>query len=81
VPGSGDNDDGERAPRRGAVVPPPPDDSPESVHLPRMEPPPSSLEAMVQNHSRRRQPEAETGWWPWVVLVLVAAAITGYVMR
>lgn len=78
--GAGDNDDGERAPRRGAV-PPPPDESTDSVRLPRMDPPPSSLEAMVKSRSRAREPKAEASWWPWVVLVLMAAAITGYVMK
>ena len=73
--------------RRGAVRPPPstaPDDAPETIDVPRMEPPPASLEAMV--HSRRRVASAqpESHWLLWVallVLVVVAAAITGYVTR
>jgi hypothetical protein len=72
--------DDERAPRRGAV-PPPPDDSPESVHFPRLEPPPASLEAMVQSKSRSRPPEGGSSWLLWVVLVVVAVVITGYVMK
>lgn len=79
--GSGSNDD-TGAPRRGAVLPPPsdaPDDAPEAVQVPRMEPPPPSLEAMVQ--SRAEKPEPPTPWWVWAIVVVVAALVTGYVMR
>jgi hypothetical protein len=75
-----DPGDDEPAPRRGAV-PPPPDEGPESVHLPRMEPPPASLEAMIQSGNRARPAEAGSSWLLWVALVVVAAVITGYVMR
>jgi hypothetical protein len=46
-----------------------------------MDPPPASLEAMVQ--SAQRSPSRETGssWWLWLALVVAAAAITGYVMQ
>jgi hypothetical protein len=75
-----DDDDAEPRPKRGAV-PPPPDEDPASVHLPRMEPPPASLGAMVQ--SRRKAPPRETGnaWWLWALLILLAALLTGYVTR
>ena len=76
----GDEDDGEPVRRRGAV-PPPPDETTDSVHLPRMEPPPASLGAMVQNRRNAPKPEAGPGWWVWVVVVVAAALITGYVMR
>ena len=78
---SGPGDD-EPAPRRGAVLPPPsPDEGPESVHMPRMEPPPPSLEAMIQSRSRANEPEGGMSWLLWVALIVAAAAITGYVMR
>lgn len=70
--------------RRGAVRPPPSlaaDDAPESIDVPRMEPPPASLEAMV--HSARRPPADKSGssWLLWVLLVVVTAVVSGYVMR
>jgi hypothetical protein len=82
VPGSGSHDD-TPAPGRGAVRPPAsltPGDAP-AIEVPRMDPPPASLEAMVQ--SAQRAPSRETGssWWLWVALIVAAAAITGYVMR
>ena len=51
--------------------------------MPRMEPPPSSLEAMVQRRSRAPSSpaSASSSWLVWVALVVVAAAITGYVLR
>lgn len=67
--------------RRGAVPPPPslgPDEPPAPV-VPRMEPPPASLEAMV--HSGRAGDEASVPAWLWIVLLVVAAAVTAYVMR
>lgn len=78
MPGSRDD---ERA--RGAVRPPPSlasDDAPESVDVPRMEPPPPSLEAMVQS-GQRTAAESGSSWLLWVALVVVAALVTGYVMR
>ncbi len=80
---SGSRDDGPV--RRGAVRPPPsltPDDAPESVDVPRMEPPPASLEAMVHS-ARRPAASAKSGssWLLWVLLVVVTAVISGYVMR
>jgi hypothetical protein len=71
---------------RGAVRPPPslvPDDGPASIEVPRMEPPPPSLEAMVASRPRssRREREAGSSWWLWLVLVVVAAAVTAYVTR
>jgi hypothetical protein len=84
VPGSGSDDDAP-APRRGAVWPPPslaPDDAPAAIEVPRMEPPPASLEAMVQN-GRRESASGGGGssWWLWALLVTAAVAVTGYVMR
>jgi hypothetical protein len=80
VSGSGDD---ERAPRRGAVPPPglAPGEAPESLHIQRLEPPPSSLEAMVQSQGRRPKEEGKTSWLVWVVGLLLAAAVTAYVMR
>jgi hypothetical protein len=46
-----------------------------------MEPPPPSLEAMVQSRSRSLPAEEGSSWLLWVVLVVVAAIITGYVMK
>jgi hypothetical protein len=68
-------------------VPPPPadpGDGPDSVHLPRMEPPPPSLEAMVQGGARsfRRQREPKRGsWLVWVAVGFVAVAVAFYVTR
>lgn len=71
-------------PKRGVVRPPPslaPDDTPE-VEVPRMEPPPPSLEAMVQSTGPlRRKPEPGPSWLLWLALVLVAVGITAYVTR
>ncbi|HYJ07828.1 MAG TPA: hypothetical protein VEX18_02440 [Polyangiaceae bacterium] len=78
---SGPGDD-EPAPRRGAVPPPPsPGEGPDSVHLPRMEPPPPSLEAMIQSRGGSARSESGSSWPLWVALLVVAAAVTGYVMR
>lgn len=85
----GENDD--VPPRaRGAVRPPPslsPEDAPDRVTVPRMEPPPPSLEAMVENRARRMKkpplpPKASPPWtWVLVGLGLVTAALTAYLMR
>ncbi|HXK16848.1 MAG TPA: hypothetical protein VNG33_03505 [Polyangiaceae bacterium] len=83
MPGSSDD---VPARGRGAVRPPPslsPEDAPDSVDVPRMEPPPPSLEAMVQSRPRssRRQETTGSSWLLWVLLVVVAAGITAYVTR
>jgi hypothetical protein len=66
-------------------VPPPrslaPEDAPDPIDVPRMEPPPPSLEAMVQSANPVRRPEATSNWMLWVVVGLVMAALTAYVMR
>ena len=68
-------------------MPPPPadpGDGLDSVHLPRMEPPPPSLEAMVQGGARsfRRRPEPKrSSWLVWVAVGFVAVAIAFYVLR
>ena len=80
---SGPSDD-EPVRRRGAVPPPrslAPEDAPDAVEVPRMEPPPPSLEAMVQSVDRVRRPEPNSSWVLWVVVALVTAALTAYVMR
>lgn len=73
--------DDSRALRRGAVRPPPsltPDEAPAPV-VPRMEPPPPSLEAMVQGNVGTT--ETGSGWRFWTVLLAIAAAVIGYVLR
>ena len=82
---SGSSDD-ERSRGRGAVRPPPssvPADAPDLVDVPRMEPPPPSLEAMVQSRPRssRGRESASSSWLLWLLLVVVAAAVTAYVTR
>ena len=73
--------------RSGGVLPPPslaPGDAPDSIEVPRMEPPPPSLEAMVEGRGRvkkmRRAPLARA-WWVWLLVALITAAATAYVMR
>jgi hypothetical protein len=46
-----------------------------------MDPPPASLGAMVNSAPRSAVRETGSSWWPWLALVVAAAAITGYVMR
>lgn len=46
-----------------------------------MEPPPASLEAMVQSAQRAPSREAGSSWWLWVGLAVAAVIIAGYVMR
>jgi hypothetical protein len=75
VPGDSD----EVSVRRG-VVRPPPSDAPESVDVPRMEPPPPSLEAMVQR-ARGAGPEPSRSWLMWLALLVVAAGLVAYVTR
>jgi hypothetical protein len=69
-------------PRRGAVRPPPHPggEAPESVDVPRMEPPPASLEAMVQG-SRRDHGERRTRWLVVGALVAGALAAISYLLR
>lgn len=68
-------------------MPPPPslapDDAPESVAVPRMEPPPPSLEAMVTStRPKLRKPEpVSSSWWVWLVVALITAAVSAYVTR
>jgi hypothetical protein len=58
-----------------------PDDAPDTLDVPRLEPPPPSLEAMVQSGARVQRPESSSSWLLWVAVVLVAAGVTAYVMR
>jgi hypothetical protein len=53
-------------------LPPPPDDSPPSVAVPRMEPPPASLEAMVR---RPRAPAGSIERSPWIWLAALVIAV------
>jgi hypothetical protein len=66
-------------------VPPPrslaPEDAPDPIDVPRMEPPPPSLEAMVHSTDPVRRPETTSNWMLWLVVALVTAALTAYVMR
>ena len=76
------DDDSARSTR---VVRPPPRPSSDEVvpalEVPRLEPPPPSLEAMVRS-ARQEQPAKASSSWPlWLALVVVAAAITAYVAR
>ena len=59
-------------------LPPPPDESAESVDVPRMEPPPPSLEAMVHSRpgaplSPERQPS-----WVWIALIMIVIGAIAY---
>ena len=66
-------------------LPPPPetrDDSPESVDVPRMEPPPASLEAMVRSGPGSAARNDRDSTWLWIAMVLVVGVvITVYVLR
>jgi len=79
----GPTDDG--SPRaRGAVRPPPaPEagDLPPTIDVPRLEPPPPSLEAMVQSARRDRDAETRSSWPLLVALVVLAGLVTAYVSR
>jgi hypothetical protein len=71
-----DKSDKPRASRH--YLPPPPDVSAESVDVPRMEPPPASLEAMVRSRpgsplTPDRQPS-----WIWIALIVVAIGAIAY---
>jgi hypothetical protein len=64
-------------------MPPPslaPDDAPPSFQVPRMDPPPPSLEAMVQSGGRGEKSD-QGSWWLWGCLIVAALVITGFVMR
>ncbi len=62
-------------------LPPPPDDSPESIDVPRMDPPPASLEAMVRSRpGSPLPPERDTSWVGVILLVAALLAITVYVL-
>jgi hypothetical protein len=70
------------------VRPPPsltPGDAPDVVEVPRMTPPPPSLEAMVEQRDRRpkkKQPEPPvSSRWLWLVVALVATALIVFLMR
>ena len=56
-------------------LPPPPDGSPESVDVPRMEPPPASLEAMVRSRPGAPLPPERQSSRIWVALIVIAIAI------
>ena len=77
--------DSEDKPRNSRpYLPPPPetdeDSSPESLHMPRMEPPPASLEAMVRSRPGSAMPGEDGRSWVWVVaLVAVVAAVAYFV--
>jgi hypothetical protein len=59
-------------------LPPPPDDSSESVDVPRMEPPPPSLEAMVRSKPGVPLPaERGVSWW-WTLLLIFAIGAIAY---
>jgi hypothetical protein len=66
-------------------MPPPPslvpDDAPETLGVSRLEPPPPSLEAMVQSGARPEPKSGNSSWLLWLALVVVAAGVTAYVMR
>jgi hypothetical protein len=59
-------------------LPPPPDDSPESVAVPRMEPPPPSLEALMRSRPGAPLTIERRPSWPWVVLLIIAIGAIAY---
>ncbi len=59
-------------------LPPPPDDSPESVDVPRMEPPPASLEAMVRSRPGSPLAPERQSSWVWIGLIAIAIAAIAY---
>ncbi|HYQ43065.1 MAG TPA: hypothetical protein VER11_13885 [Polyangiaceae bacterium] len=59
-------------------LPPPPDDSPESVHVPRIGPPPASLEAMVRSKPGAPLTPERGPTWLWTVLLIVAIGAIAY---
>ena len=70
-------------PRRGSrpYLPPPPetrDDSPESFDVPRMEPPPASLEALVRRSPGSPLAPSKNSRWLWVALLIVGIGAAMY---
>ena len=70
-------------PRRGSrpYLPPPPetrDDSPESVDVPRMEPPPASLEALVRRRPASSTTPERSSRWLWIGLLMVTIGVVMY---
>ena len=59
-------------------LPPPPDGSPESVDVPRMEPPPPSLEAMVRSRPGSQLPVERQSAWIWIALIVIAIGAIAY---
>jgi hypothetical protein len=55
-------------------LPPPPDDDPASVAVPKLEPPPSSLGAMVQGRAAARPVPDGRETSPWLILALMLVA-------
>lgn len=73
----------EREPNRGSqpYLPPPPtssDDAPGSVHFPPMDPPPSSLGAMIRKGPRGALMPMQRATWGWVALLLAVVAVGAY---
>jgi len=64
--------------RRSPDLPPPPDEALDSVKLPRMEPPPPSLEAMVRSGPGAPLPSERHSSWVWVVLIVLAIGAIAY---
>ena len=66
-------------------LPPPPEtgeDSPEALDVPRMEPPPASLEAMVRSGPGSRVEPERDSTWLWVSLLLVVGVLVSiYIIR
>ena len=70
-------------PRRGSrpYLPPPPetrDDSPESFDVPRMEPPPASLEALVRKRPAPPAAPERSSRWLWIGLLMVTLGVAMY---
>ncbi|MEP7053296.1 MAG: hypothetical protein ABJB12_23235 [Pseudomonadota bacterium] len=65
-------------------LPPPPespeDSSPESLHMPRLDPPPASLEAMVRSRPGSAMPGEERRGWVWISVVIAVVAAAAYVI-
>ena len=59
-------------------LPPPPDESSEAVDVPRMEPPPASLEAMVRSRPGAPLPPERQSSWVWILLIVIAIAAAAY---
>jgi hypothetical protein len=78
---SGESDDSPKSSRKRGLVTPPPPDAPATVDVPRMEPPPASLEAMVNSAKRGNERRESSPWLFIAVLIVAAAALTSYVMR